>query len=120
MFWLNSKGVFEIVFFKIAWKISYCSNVRREQMHKYKIYCFLLRLAGSEEARDDGRWKLYFKLYCFLDVESMPKEGVEFAFMFEQVCQSDHIVFYRDVLHYFIFNKNVIFFLYLLTFLSGP
>lgn len=44
------------------------------------------RLAGSEEGEEDGQWKLYFKLYCFLDVESMPKEGVEFAFMFEQVC----------------------------------
>lgn len=49
----------------------------------------LPRLAGSEEARDEGQWRLYFKLYCFLDVESMPKEGVEFAFMFEQVCFSD-------------------------------
>lgn len=49
--------------------------------------CFPLffRLAGSEEEEEEGEWKLYFKLYCFLDVESMPKEGVEFAFMFEQV-----------------------------------
>ncbi|XP_068602601.1 unconventional myosin-X [Brachionichthys hirsutus] len=46
------------------------------------------RMAGSEEGEDDGRWKLYFKLYCFLDVESMPKEGVEFAFMFEQAHES--------------------------------
>uniref|UniRef100_A0AAX7UP92 Myosin X, like 1 n=1 Tax=Astatotilapia calliptera TaxID=8154 RepID=A0AAX7UP92_ASTCA len=46
------------------------------------------RLAGSEEAQDEGQWKLYFKLYCFLDVESMPKEGVEFAFMFEQAHES--------------------------------
>ncbi|KAM9803310.1 unconventional myosin-X [Syngnathus typhle] len=46
------------------------------------------RLAGSEEAEDEGHWKLYFKLYCFLDVESMPKEGVEFAFMFEQAHES--------------------------------
>ncbi|XP_053732174.1 unconventional myosin-X [Synchiropus splendidus] len=46
------------------------------------------RLAGSDEAEDDGEWKLYFKLYCFLDVESMPKEGVEFAFMFEQAHES--------------------------------
>ncbi|KAM9710008.1 unconventional myosin-X isoform 2-T2 [Menidia menidia] len=46
------------------------------------------RLSGSEEARDEGQWKLYFKLYCFLDVESMPKEGVEFAFMFEQAHES--------------------------------
>lgn len=44
-----------------------------------------LRLAGSEEEEEDGPCRLYFKLYCFLDVESMPKEGVEFAFMFEQV-----------------------------------
>uniref|UniRef100_A0A672H5A2 Myosin X, like 3 n=1 Tax=Salarias fasciatus TaxID=181472 RepID=A0A672H5A2_SALFA len=46
------------------------------------------RLAGSEDAEDEGQWKLYFKLYCFLDVESMPKEGVEFAFMFEQAHES--------------------------------
>ncbi|CAL8267749.1 unnamed protein product [Lota lota] len=46
------------------------------------------RLAGSEEEEDEGQWKLYFKLYCFLDVESMPKEGVEFAFMFEQAHES--------------------------------
>jgi len=42
-------------------------------------------LAGGEEEEEEGPWRLYFKLYCFLDVESMPKEGVEFAFMFEQV-----------------------------------
>uniref|UniRef100_A0A3Q2P7Q5 Myosin X, like 1 n=1 Tax=Fundulus heteroclitus TaxID=8078 RepID=A0A3Q2P7Q5_FUNHE len=46
------------------------------------------RLAGSEEDEEEGEWKLYFKLYCFLDVESMPKEGVEFAFMFEQAHES--------------------------------
>uniref|UniRef100_A0A8C7K662 Unconventional myosin-X-like n=1 Tax=Oncorhynchus kisutch TaxID=8019 RepID=A0A8C7K662_ONCKI len=39
-------------------------------------------------AAEEGQWKLYFKLYCFLDVESMPKEGVEFAFMFEQAHES--------------------------------
>uniref|UniRef100_A0A667XXW6 Myosin X, like 1 n=1 Tax=Myripristis murdjan TaxID=586833 RepID=A0A667XXW6_9TELE len=46
------------------------------------------RLAGSEEEEEEGEWRLYFKLYCFLDVESMPKEGVEFAFMFEQAHES--------------------------------
>lgn len=51
------------------------------------MICFICvsRLAGSEEEEEEGEWKLYFKLYCFLDVESVPKEGVEFAFMFEQV-----------------------------------
>uniref|UniRef100_A0AAZ3RZD2 Myosin X, like 1 n=1 Tax=Oncorhynchus tshawytscha TaxID=74940 RepID=A0AAZ3RZD2_ONCTS len=37
---------------------------------------------------EEGQWRLYFKLYCFLDMESMPKEGVEFAFMFEQAHES--------------------------------
>nr|XP_028596564.1 unconventional myosin-X-like isoform X2 [Podarcis muralis] len=47
------------------------------------------RLAGSvEEEDEDGHWQLYFKLYCFLDVENVPKEGVEFAFMFEQAHES--------------------------------
>uniref|UniRef100_A0A8K9XKD0 Uncharacterized protein n=1 Tax=Oncorhynchus mykiss TaxID=8022 RepID=A0A8K9XKD0_ONCMY len=46
------------------------------------------RLSGSEEVEEEGQWRLYFKLYCFLDVESMPKEGVEFAFMFEQAHES--------------------------------
>uniref|UniRef100_A0A8C5B6I2 Myosin X, like 1 n=1 Tax=Gadus morhua TaxID=8049 RepID=A0A8C5B6I2_GADMO len=46
------------------------------------------KLSGSEEEDEEGEWRLYFKLYCFLDVESMPKEGVEFAFMFEQAHES--------------------------------
>ncbi|XP_026992614.2 unconventional myosin-X isoform X2 [Tachysurus fulvidraco] len=43
------------------------------------------RLALSEP---ESQWKLYFKLYCFLDVESTPKDGVEFVFMFEQAHES--------------------------------
>ena len=50
----------------------------------------IFRLSGSEEEDEEGEWRLYFKLYCFLDVESMPKEGVEFAFMFEQVSSPEH------------------------------
>uniref|UniRef100_A0A8C8S8G2 Unconventional myosin-X-like n=1 Tax=Pelusios castaneus TaxID=367368 RepID=A0A8C8S8G2_9SAUR len=46
------------------------------------------RLAGSEEEEEEGQWQLYFKLYCFLDIENVPKEGVEFAFMFEQAHES--------------------------------
>ncbi|XP_015214796.2 unconventional myosin-X-like [Lepisosteus oculatus] len=46
------------------------------------------RLAGTEEEEEEGQWRLYFKLYCFLDVESVPKDGVEFAFMFEQAHES--------------------------------
>lgn len=51
----------------------------------FDLLHLVVRLAGGEEEEEEGPWRLYFKLYCFLDVESMPKEGVEFAFMFEQV-----------------------------------
>ncbi|XP_031749628.1 unconventional myosin-X [Xenopus tropicalis] len=47
------------------------------------------RMAGTADEEDDpGPWNLYFKLYCFLDVQSVPKEGIEFAFMFEQAHES--------------------------------
>uniref|UniRef100_A0A3Q2YYX8 Myosin X n=1 Tax=Hippocampus comes TaxID=109280 RepID=A0A3Q2YYX8_HIPCM len=40
----------------------------------------------EKSAPDEGTtgWKLYFKLYCFLDVDNVPQDSVEFAFMFEQ------------------------------------
>uniref|UniRef100_A0A8C3RS06 Myosin X n=1 Tax=Chelydra serpentina TaxID=8475 RepID=A0A8C3RS06_CHESE len=41
------------------------------------------KLAATSEA-GDVPWKFYFKLYCFLDTENVPKDSVEFAFMFEQ------------------------------------
>ena len=42
------------------------------------------RLAATSEAGEQP-WKFYFKLYCFLDTDNVPKDSVEFAFMFEQV-----------------------------------
>jgi len=42
------------------------------------------RLSASPDEHSAG-WKFYFKLYCFLDTERVPPDGVEFAFMFEQV-----------------------------------
>uniref|UniRef100_G3UFP7 Myosin X n=1 Tax=Loxodonta africana TaxID=9785 RepID=G3UFP7_LOXAF len=41
------------------------------------------KLAATSEA-GDLPWKFYFKLYCFLDTDNVPKDSVEFAFMFEQ------------------------------------
>ncbi|XP_075682880.1 unconventional myosin-X [Rhinoderma darwinii] len=41
------------------------------------------RLAASAEV-GDRQWKFYFKLYCFLDTEHVPRDSVEYAFMFEQ------------------------------------
>ncbi|KAJ1136000.1 hypothetical protein NDU88_002427 [Pleurodeles waltl] len=39
--------------------------------------------AGMEKCQDVPR-RLVFKLYCFLDMDSVPKNGVEFSFLFEQ------------------------------------
>ncbi|KAG7330718.1 hypothetical protein KOW79_004687 [Hemibagrus wyckioides] len=58
------------------------------------------RLASSEP---ESHWKLYFKLYCFLDVESTPKDGVEFVFMFEQAHESlisGHFPAHEDTLQH--------------------
>ncbi|XP_075396999.1 unconventional myosin-X [Tenrec ecaudatus] len=41
------------------------------------------KLAATSDAGDTP-WKFYFKLYCFLDTDNVPKDSVEFAFMFEQ------------------------------------
>jgi myosin X len=32
-----------------------------------------------------NRWRLFFKLFCFLDTKSIPKDSLEAGFMFEQV-----------------------------------
>uniref|UniRef100_A0A4W2EA00 Unconventional myosin-X n=1 Tax=Bos indicus x Bos taurus TaxID=30522 RepID=A0A4W2EA00_BOBOX len=41
------------------------------------------KLAATSEVGEQP-WKFYFKLYCFLDTDNVPKDSVEFAFMFEQ------------------------------------
>ncbi|XP_066543583.1 unconventional myosin-X [Amia ocellicauda] len=41
------------------------------------------KLSASQEEGSKG-WKFYFKLYCFLDTDNVPRDSVEFAFMFEQ------------------------------------
>lgn len=41
------------------------------------------KLSASQDETKTG-WKFYFKLYCFLDTDNVPKDCVEFAFMFEQ------------------------------------
>uniref|UniRef100_A0A8C5W684 Myosin X n=1 Tax=Leptobrachium leishanense TaxID=445787 RepID=A0A8C5W684_9ANUR len=45
------------------------------------------KLAVNSEAGDKP-WKLYFKLYCFLDTDHVPKDSVEYVFMFEQAHQA--------------------------------
>ncbi|XP_046700574.1 unconventional myosin-X isoform X2 [Silurus meridionalis] len=60
-------------------------------------------LAKFERVRAESQWKLYFKLYCFLDIERAPKEGVEFVFMFEQAHESlisGHFPAHEDTLRH--------------------
>ncbi|KAM9296039.1 pleckstrin homology domain-containing family H member 3 [Gastrophryne carolinensis] len=33
----------------------------------------------------ETRWQLYFKLYCFLDLEDIPRDSIEYSLLFEQV-----------------------------------
>ena len=42
------------------------------------------RLSAGQDPQATG-WRFYFKLYCFLDTDGVPRDSVEFAFMFEQV-----------------------------------
>lgn len=70
------------------------TKTRQELVEKSKTYLLVLRfltslslirrLSLSPDEHNTG-WKFYFKLYCFLDTENVPKDSVEFAFMFEQV-----------------------------------
>ncbi|KAG7273321.1 LOW QUALITY PROTEIN: hypothetical protein CRUP_014431, partial [Coryphaenoides rupestris] len=41
------------------------------------------KLSAGQDPLATG-WRFYFKLYCFLDTDSVPQDSVEFAFMFEQ------------------------------------
>uniref|UniRef100_A0A669PQI7 Myosin X n=1 Tax=Phasianus colchicus TaxID=9054 RepID=A0A669PQI7_PHACC len=52
------------------------------------IVADILAKFESATSFEEGQWQLYFKLYCFLDIENVPKDGVEFAFMFEQAHES--------------------------------
>uniref|UniRef100_A0A8C5AKZ6 Myosin X n=1 Tax=Gadus morhua TaxID=8049 RepID=A0A8C5AKZ6_GADMO len=41
------------------------------------------KLSAGQDPQATG-WRFYFKLYCFLDTDGVPRDSVEFAFMFEQ------------------------------------
>ncbi|XP_067914530.1 unconventional myosin-X [Heterodontus francisci] len=60
------------------------------------------KIAATSE--DNNSWKFYFKLYCFLDTDNVPKDSVEFAFMFEQAHEAvihGHYPAPEDTLQYF-------------------
>ncbi|KAJ8414419.1 hypothetical protein AAFF_G00052890 [Aldrovandia affinis] len=39
---------------------------------------------SAKEPEPDAKWRLCFKLYCFLDTESIPNDSLEYTFLFEQ------------------------------------
>ncbi|XP_033913785.1 unconventional myosin-X-like isoform X3 [Acipenser ruthenus] len=39
---------------------------------------------AAREPESEHQWKLCFKLYCFLDTDSVPKDSIEVTFLFEQ------------------------------------
>ncbi|XP_064177696.1 pleckstrin homology domain-containing family H member 3 isoform X1 [Anguilla rostrata] len=43
---------------------------------------------STKEPESDAQWSLCFKLYCFLDTESIPTDSIEYTFLFEQVLMS--------------------------------
>ncbi|XP_053555341.1 pleckstrin homology domain-containing family H member 3 isoform X2 [Bombina bombina] len=43
---------------------------------------------SCKEKGFESRWRLCFKLYCFLDIEDVPRDSMEFSFLFEQAHES--------------------------------
>ncbi|XP_065192993.1 unconventional myosin-X-like [Sycon ciliatum] len=37
------------------------------------------------------KWKLFFKVFCFFDVENIKMDGIEGGFLFEQACDAVHL-----------------------------
>ncbi|XP_058862535.1 pleckstrin homology domain-containing family H member 3 isoform X2 [Acipenser ruthenus] len=48
------------------------------------IVADILTSLAAKEPESEHQWKLCFKLYCFLDTDSVPKDSIEFTFLFEQ------------------------------------
>ncbi|XP_030076351.1 pleckstrin homology domain-containing family H member 3 [Microcaecilia unicolor] len=66
----------------------YQQNSQREQaVGKTTIIADIItrfeNLSGAGKGCDSP-WRLCFKLYCFLDTEEVPKDSVEFTFLYEQ------------------------------------
>ena len=49
------------------------------------------------------KWRLFFKLFCFIKPQNVPNESIEAAFMFEQVGMCEQTVLTN------LFNGHLIF-----------
>uniref|UniRef100_A0A8C5MGM2 Pleckstrin homology, MyTH4 and FERM domain containing H3 n=1 Tax=Leptobrachium leishanense TaxID=445787 RepID=A0A8C5MGM2_9ANUR len=61
-------------------------------------------IADTLTCKDKGfesRWRLYFKLYCFINTDDVPRDSLEYAFLFEQAHEAvirGHIPITEDTL----------------------
>ncbi|XP_075033491.1 pleckstrin homology domain-containing family H member 3 isoform X2 [Mixophyes fleayi] len=60
------------------------NNQYEQALGKATIVADTLTSLTCKDKGFETRWRLYFKLYCFLDTEEVPKDSVEYSFLFEQ------------------------------------
>ncbi|KAM5135663.1 pleckstrin homology domain-containing family H member 3 isoform 2-T2 [Mantella aurantiaca] len=61
------------------------NNQYEQALGKATIVADTLTSLSCKENGYETRWKLFFKLYCFLDLEDIPKDSMEYSFLFEQI-----------------------------------
>ncbi|XP_063816105.1 pleckstrin homology domain-containing family H member 3 isoform X2 [Pseudophryne corroboree] len=60
------------------------NNHYEQALGKATIVADTLTSLTCKDKGFETRWRLYFKLYCFLDTEDVNKDSVEYSFLFEQ------------------------------------
>ncbi|XP_068117942.1 pleckstrin homology domain-containing family H member 3 isoform X2 [Hyperolius riggenbachi] len=60
------------------------NNKYEQALSKATIVADILTSLTCKEKGFETRWRLYFKLYCFLDLEDIAKDSLEYSFLFEQ------------------------------------
>ncbi|XP_044153726.1 pleckstrin homology domain-containing family H member 3 isoform X2 [Bufo gargarizans] len=60
------------------------NNHYEQALAKATVVADTLTSFTCKEKGFETRWKLYFKLYCFLDTEDVLKDSLEYSFLFEQ------------------------------------
>nr|XP_033774102.1 pleckstrin homology domain-containing family H member 3 isoform X2 [Geotrypetes seraphini] len=60
------------------------TSQREQAVGKTTIVADILTSLSGAGRGCDSPWRLCFKLYCFLDTEEVPKDSIEFTFLYEQ------------------------------------
>ncbi|XP_053310183.1 pleckstrin homology domain-containing family H member 3 isoform X2 [Spea bombifrons] len=64
------------------------NNQYEQALSKACIVADTLTSLSFKEKGFESRWRLYFKVYCYLDTEDIPKDSLEYSFLFEQAHES--------------------------------